>query len=199
MVVESLSAAINVSKRAIQVTDAYFTLKECRKGLANKLPDILLLDIAMPDGHGIDFCADMIKIYPKLKIIMLTAYEAFTIAKYALRCGARGYILKHASVEEMLNGIEKVYQGERFLCKKIDTLLLDKTKKTSNTSLLTNTEKRILQLLAQGFTLNEIGEIINRDIETVKTHSRNARVKLGAKNTIETVILALKMNAISIY
>jgi DNA-binding NarL/FixJ family response regulator len=197
MVVESLSAIINASKRAMQVTNAYYTLKECRKGLSRKLPDILLLDIEMPDGHGIDFCAEMMKVYPKLKIIMLTAYKTFTIAKYALRYGARGYLLKNADVEEMFDGIEKVYQGEQFLCKEIDTLLEDKSKSSQN--LLTNTEKRILQLRAQGYTLKEIGESIHRDEETIKTHLKNARIKLDAKNTIEAITIGYKINEISLY
>lgn len=95
MVVESLSKLINESGIA-KITDVYFDLESCRKGLVKILPDILLLDIALPDGDGVDFCAEIKKEYPGLKIIILTIYKEFSMAKRALHNGADGYILKNA-------------------------------------------------------------------------------------------------------
>jgi DNA-binding NarL/FixJ family response regulator len=100
MVVESLSKLINESGIA-QVTCVYFDLKSCRTGLKDKLPDVLLLDIGLPDGDGVDFCTEIKKIHPRLKIIMLTTYKEFSIARRALYNGALGYILKNSESESV--------------------------------------------------------------------------------------------------
>jgi DNA-binding NarL/FixJ family response regulator len=194
--VKPLSAIINASSN-IRVTDAYYTLNACRKGLAHKLSDILLLDIGMPDGNGLDFCAEILKIYPRLKIIMLTAYKEFNIAKYALSYGAFGYILKKADPEEMFEGIEKVYRGEKFLCKEIKILMGEKQPE-SGSIWLTDVEKRVLQLRAEGYTLKQIGGILCRDEETIKTHMKNIKVKFGVDNTIKAINAGYRLNLISL-
>jgi DNA-binding NarL/FixJ family response regulator len=190
MVVQSLSKLINESAIA-KVTDVYYNLQSCRKGLTKHLPDILLLDIEIPnsddgdDGDGVAFCSEVTEIYPTLKVIMLTAYREFNIAKHAMANGADGYILKNADPEEMFTGIEKVYRGEKFLCEKIRLLLQDK--RETDTIWLTDIEKRILQLCAEGYTRKQIANIINRNHETIKSHMKNIRVKLAAKNTTQAV------------
>ena len=180
VVVESLKKLINESGIAL-VTDVYYDLESCRLGLEKTLPDILLLDIGLPDGDGVDFCAEIIKHYPGLKIIMLTTYKEFSIARRALHNGAYGYILKNAESEEMLTGIETVSRGEQFLCEEINLLL--KEKRSEKVVWLANREKEILKYIADGYTTKEIADLIFRDIETVRTHRRNLLIKLDAKNT----------------
>ncbi|MDR2026035.1 MAG: response regulator transcription factor, partial [Prevotellaceae bacterium] len=89
---DSFSGTINESKFA-HVTGVYYSLKSCREGLAKQLPDVILLDIEMGDGDGIEFCAEITKTYPALKVIMVTGFREFNIAKHALHNGAHGYIL----------------------------------------------------------------------------------------------------------
>jgi DNA-binding NarL/FixJ family response regulator len=180
LLADSLSRIINESSIA-RITKIYYDLKSCREGLFKELPDLLLLDIELPDGDGVDFCAEIIKVLPTLKIIMLTSYKEFNIAKHALHNGARGYILKNSEPEELLTGIKSVCQGEHFLCEEIDLLLKDKRKE--ETVWLTNTEKLVLKLIADGHTRKEIAELLHRDEQTIKTHWRNMLVKLNAKNT----------------
>ncbi|MDR2382946.1 MAG: response regulator transcription factor [Prevotellaceae bacterium] len=184
MVAQSLSKIINESTFA-QVTAVYYTLKACSEGLANNQPDILLLDIEMPDGDGVKFCAKMKKIYPELKIIILTSYKEFNIAKHALHNGALGYILKNSDAEEVFAGIKTVYNGEQFLCEEICELLDKKNK--IDTIWLTNIEQRILKLCAEGYTRKQIACDMCRDEETVKSHLKNIRIKLSAKNTTQAV------------
>ncbi|MDR2848035.1 MAG: response regulator transcription factor [Bacteroidales bacterium] len=193
MVVESLSQLINESGIAT-VTDVYYTLESCRLGLAKALPDVLLLDIGLPDGDGIDFCAEIKKAYLSLKIIMLTSYKEFSIAKRALHNGALGYILKNAESEEMLAGIKAVSCGETFLCEEIDLLLKDKGNK--KIVWLSNREQEILKHIAAGYTTHEIADIINRDVETVRTYRRNLLIKLDAKNTAEVVKKGFEMKLV---
>jgi DNA-binding NarL/FixJ family response regulator len=184
MVAESLSIIINKSGFA-RVTNLYYTLHACSEGLTRQLPDILLLDIGMPDGDGVKFCAQMTKIYPTLKIIMLTGYREFNIVKYAMLNGARGYILKNAESEEMFKGLKIVNDGKQFLSKDINNVFDDP--KRANTIWLTDIERKILKLCAEGYTQRQIAVTIDRDFETVKSHLKNVRIKLGAKNTTQAV------------
>ncbi len=193
MVVESLSKLINESGKA-RVTEVYHDLESCRQGLTKALPDILLLDIGLPDGDGVDFCAEIKKIYPELKIIMLTTYNEFSIAKRALHNGALGYILKNSESEEMLAGIEIVNNGEQFLCEEIDILLKDK--KNEDIVWLSNREKEVLQYIAEGNTTKEIADMIYRDMETVRTYRKNLLIKLNAKNTAELIKKSYEMKLI---
>lgn len=193
MVVESLVKLINESGVA-KVTNTYYDLKSCREGLAKGLPDVFLLDIALPDGDGVDFCREIKKQYPGLKIIMLTTYKEFNIAKQALHNGALGYILKNAESEEMLIGIEAVNRGEQFLCEEIDILLEDKKKE--DIVWLSNREKEILRYVADGLTTKEIANIISRSAENVRTFRRNLLIKLQAKNVAELIKKGYEMKLI---
>ena len=193
MVIKILSKVINESNVA-QVTDLYYTLKSCRTGLAKSLPDVLLLDIGMPDGDGVEFCSEITKAYPGLKVIMLTSYKEFNVAKRALHNGALGYVLKNSEPEEILAGIETVVQGEQFLCEEIDILLKDK--KNNQVAWFSPREKQILQHIANGYSTKEIADKICIDDETVRTYRKNLLVKFAAKNTPEVVKKACEQNMV---
>jgi len=193
MVVESLSKMIDESDIA-QVTGRYFDLESLRQGLAKERPDVLLLDIGLPDGDGVDFCAEILKEYPEIKIIMLTTYKEFHVAKRALHNGALGYILKNAGSEEVFEGIKTVSEGDQFLCEEIDILLKDK--KDSDVIWLTNREKEVLKYIADGYTTKEIADFIFVDSETVKTHRKNLFIKVKAKNMAELLKRAYEMKLI---
>ena len=191
MVVESLSKTINESDIA-RVSGRYYDLKSCREGLKKEKTDILLLDIELPDGDGVEFCAEVKKMYPDIKIIMLTSYKEFNVAKRALLNGALGYILKNADCEEIFAGIEIVSRGEQFLCEEIDILL--KQKKNTDVIWLTSREKEVLKHTANGLTAEQTGELMFINTETVKTYRKNVLIKLQAKNVAEAIKIASKMN-----
>ena len=195
MVVKILSKVINESNIA-QIKEVYFDLKSCKSGLAKSLPDVLLLDIGMPDGNGVEFCAEMTKSYPELKIIMLTSYKEFNVAKRALHNGALGYVLKNAEPEEIFAGIEAVSRGERFLCEEIDILLKNRIKE--QVVWYSPREKEIMQHIADGYTTKEIADKIFIDEETVKTYRKNILIKIGAKNAFEMVKKACEQNLVRI-
>lgn len=174
----------------------HYDLESCRRGLPEGLPDILLLDIALPDGDGVDFCKEIKQAYPELKIIMLTTYKEFNIAKRALHNGALGYILKNAESEEMFAGIETVNRGEQFLCEEIDILLQDK--RHEEMIWLTNREKEVMKYIADGNTTKEIANMIFRDVETIRTFRKNLLIKLQARNTAELVKKGYEMRLIGL-
>jgi len=195
MVVKSLSKLINDSGIA-KVTDVYYDIKSGRSGLAKVRPDVLLLDIGLPDGDGVEFCGEITKAYPDLKIIMLTSYKEFNVAKRALHNGALGYILKNSEPEEIFSGIETVYHGEKFLCEEIDLLLKDKL--DEQVIWFSPREKEVLQYIADGYTTKEIAKKIFRDDETVRSHRRNLLIKFVAGNTPLLIKKACEQNLVKL-
>ena len=195
MVVISLSNLIKDSKIAT-VSNVYYNLKSCRLGLEKSVPDVLLLDIGLPDGDGVDFCAEVTKMYPELKVIMLTSYKEFNVAKRALHNGAHGYILKNSEPEEIFAGIEAVNYGYQFLCEEIDILLSEV--KNEKVVWYSPREREILQYIADGYTTKEIADKIFRDDETIKTYRKNLLVKMNAKNAFEMVKKACEQNLVKL-
>lgn len=184
MVVESLSKLINDSGIG-RITNSYYSLHACRLGLKDNLPDILLLDIGLPDGDGIDFCKEVIKEYPGLKVIILTSYREPSIVKRALHHGAHGYIVKNARSKELFLGISLVSEGEYFLCEEIDNLL--KGNRNEKGIFLSSREKEVLSYLAEGNTTKEIAGILYLDSETVKTYRKNLLMKFEVRNVAELI------------
>lgn len=188
MLVEGLSKLIDASGLA-KVTAVSFNAAQCHQMLAKERPDVLLLDINLPDADGVDLCAELKSKYPELKILALTSYGEYNIVRRMIENGAMGYILKNAMCEEMLAGIEIVASGKPFLCHEIDVLL----KKKKNTDVwLTHRERELLRMIVDGYTNPEIAEKIFLSPETIKGYRKNLLFKLGAKNTAMLVRMALE-------
>jgi DNA-binding NarL/FixJ family response regulator len=188
MLVEGLSQLINRSGVAT-VSGTSYTLGECRKALSLNVPDVLLLDINLPDGSGIDFCLEIKAKYPDMKILALTMHNESSIAHRMMANGASGYILKNALSEEVIIGIETVISGETFLCEEIDVLM---KKRKEQSIWLTTRERELLRLIVDGYTSQEIAEKLFLSVETIKTYRKNLILKLGAKNSVTLVKMAFE-------
>ena len=193
MVVKSLSILINESNIAT-VTQVFYDISSCRSGLKKPLPDVLLLDVGLPDGNGVEYCAELKKKFRKLKIIMLTSYNEFNVAKCALHNGALGYVLKNAEPEEIIAGIENVNAGNQFLCEEIEILL--KQKKNKEAVWFSPREKEVLQYIAEGYTTKEIANILDREEETVKTYRKFLFEKFEVGNTAQMIKKACDQNLV---
>ncbi len=188
MLVEGLTLSINESGIA-KVCGASHTLAECRHALKTQLPDVLLLDLNLPDGSGIDFCAEVKKNYPGVKILVLTTHNEHSVAKRVLDNGASGYILKNSLSEEVIMGIETVMSGRQFLCDEMDILM---KKQASQSVWLTAREQELLRLIVDGYTNQEMADKLFLSIETIKTYRKNLILKLGAKNSMLLVKMAIE-------
>ncbi|MDO4790130.1 MAG: response regulator transcription factor [Porphyromonas sp.] len=188
MLVEGLKAAIDDSGVA-QTTGVSYSLNECRKAIMQNIPDVLLLDISMPDGSGIDFCSEMHERYQGMKILILTSHDEYTMVRRALSAGASGYILKNALSEEVVKGIETACSGELFLSHQIDLLM---KKKTNDPVLLTAREQELLHYIVNGSNNQEIAEQMCLSIETIKTYRKNLIQKFGARNSMDLVRMAIQ-------
>ena len=122
MVCEGLADAIN-RIGDIHVSRFFHTLEACRQALASSRPDVLLLDISLPDGDGIAFCQEVIASYPKLKIIAATIHDEYSVIRRMLDVGVHGYVLKSSSIEQLIEAIRQVWQGERYLSPEVEAII----------------------------------------------------------------------------
>jgi DNA-binding NarL/FixJ family response regulator len=192
MLVEGLTLSINESDIA-KVIGTSSTLSECRTALAFQNPDVLLLDINLPDGNGVDFCTEIKQKCPNLKVLILTTHNEYSIAKRVMDNGASGYILKNALSEEVIIGIETVMSGKIFLCDEIDILM---KKRNENPIWLTVREQELLRFIINGYTNQEIAEKMFLSVETIKTYRKNLILKLGARNSMSLVKMALEQKLV---
>ena len=169
ILVEGLCKLINDSGIA-EVVHTGYSARECRSLLQYGLPDVLLLDIELPDGNGVELCAELKQRYPDLKILALTSYGEYPVVRRMLESGASGYVLKNAMAEEIYEGIETVAAGERFLCHEVNLML----KRKDNDSLwLSPSEQRLLKLIVEGYTNPEIADKLYLSPKTIKGYRQN--------------------------
>ena len=154
VVAEGFERLINDSEIARVIGMAH-SAAGCWDLLARRDADVLLLDVSLPDGNGIDLCPQIKSKYPDLKILMLTSYSELTIILRVLEDGASGYILKNAMAEEIIEGVRVVASGERFLCEEVDMLL---KKQETQAVRLSRREQELLRLIVAGLTNSEIAD-----------------------------------------
>ena len=188
LVCEGISDLINQSGQA-HVSYTFTTLEACRQALQSRRPDVLLLDISMPDGDGITFCQQIINDYPKVKVIAITIHDEYSMIQRIMDCGAHGYVLKSSSSEELMEAINSVWQGREYVSRQV-TDILEKGKAKS--VMLTEIEKNILRLICDGHTNPEIAKELNLSTETVNWYRKRLLAKFNVKNTVGLVRTVLE-------
>jgi DNA-binding NarL/FixJ family response regulator len=186
VVVEGLQIMFN-SAGSFIVEGTASTGKQCLELLKWIKPDVLLLDINLPDISGIELCKQIISAYPDQKILALTTYTERVFIQQMLDNGASGYVLKNASSEEIMEGVVEVNKGNKYLCAEAENLL---KKSQENELMITRRESSVLKLLAEGLTNLEIAEKLFISPLTVDSHRKNLIVKLQARNTASLIKIA---------
>jgi len=155
----------------------------------NKI-DVVLLDIILSDGNGLDFCKIIKQKAPQSIVIALSNQAERSIIFRFLENGGNGYILKNADSQEIIEGIEKALNGDLALSKEVQVIMLRTSVTDFELPRLTKREKQILQAIAKGNTSAEIAEQLFISVITVETHRRNLLQKFKAKNMMELVKIA---------
>lgn len=155
----------------------------------NKI-DVVLLDIILSDGNGLDFCKIIKQKAPQSIVIALSNQAERSIIFRFLENGGNGYILKNADSQEIIEGIEKALIGDLALSKEVQEIMLRTSVTDFELPRLTKREKQILQAIAKGNTSAEIAEQLFISVITVETHRRNLLQKFKAKNMMELVKIA---------
>lgn len=170
---------------------------ECTKMLPKLKPDILLLDLRMPEKDGLAVLEEVNFDTLPTRVIVLTAAEDDRDVVRAMRLGARGVVLKQSASDLLLKSIHKVYDGEIWLDNRMTAEVIDAFKKSAEAGirrekpLLSDREKEIVQLVAQGFRNREIGEKLFISEQTVKNHLHNIFDKLGVSDRLELALYAI--------
>ncbi len=170
---------------------------ECIKMLAKLKPDILLLDLRMPEKDGLAVLEEVNFETTTTRVIVLTAAEDDRDVVRAMRLGARGVVLKQSASDLLLKSIRKVADGEIWLDNRMTAEVIDAFKKSAEAGqrrekpLLSEREKEIVQLVAQGFRNREIGEKLFISEQTVKNHLHNIFDKLGVSDRLELALYAI--------
>jgi len=154
-------------------------------------PDVILMDLVMPGMDGIEATRQITKQSKETKIIVLTSFHEQEQVEQALQAGAMSYLLKNVSADELAQAIRSAYAGRSVMAPEATEALIQATRRAAGTTTsLTEREKEVLALMAQGGSNFAIGVKLNISIATVKFHVRNIFSKLGAKNRSEAVTLA---------
>ncbi|WP_121352042.1 response regulator [Flavisolibacter nicotianae] len=163
-------------------------------------PDVLLMDIQMPEMNGIDLCKQVVRLHPRLKVIAFSSFDDSNYVKQIFRCGATGYLLKNCDKETIVRAIEAVMEGEDYMDDAIKKILLQESLTGQRRSIfevpLTKREKEILKHIAEGLSNQEIADKLFISLRTVETHRLNINQKLDVKNTAGLVKEALKRGLI---
>ena len=165
----------------------------CLAFLKQLSPDIILMDVSLPDVSGIELCKQVKQSYPSVFILGLSTFNQQPIIRNMLENGASGYVLKNATSEELLEAITSVMSGNTYLSFEAG-LSLRKT--STEQPLVTRREKEILLLIAEGFTNAEMAAKLFISIPTVNTHRKSLLEKFKVKNTATLIGKATKLGLI---
>jgi DNA-binding NarL/FixJ family response regulator len=167
-------------------------------------PDVVIMDIAMPNLNGIQATTQLIKKSPQIAVIILSMYSDETYLMRTLAAGAKGYLLKDSADVDLHRAVEVVAQGKPFFSPSIaDTLLEDYMRQLQQRGLqdsydlLTEREKEILQLLAEGKSNKDVASVLSLSINTVETHRTRIMQKLDLHSTADIVLYAVRKGIIS--
>jgi DNA-binding NarL/FixJ family response regulator len=186
--------------RHIHVVGAYPNGSALLEGLAHNCPEVLLLDIILPDTSGKELVTTIKALYPDVKILIVTSLDAPTMVNSLMRRGANGYLLKGAGPQLLVDAIETVYHNQEFIDSALKEQMLQNVMKYKSDTLqqktapeLTQREKEIIRLIAQEFTTKEISEKLFISYRTAENHRYNLIQKLDVKNTAGLVKAAIHL------
>jgi DNA-binding NarL/FixJ family response regulator len=167
-------------------------------------PDVVILDISMPLMDGLEVTRRMKKENPDIKVLVLTMHDDSEYFLQLIRAGACGYVTKRAVGKELFSAIKAVHRGDSFFCPSMakslvsDYLRLAEDSEHVEQEELTPREREIVKLIAEGYTNQQIADLLHRSVKTIESHRANILRKLGIHDTIELVKYAVRKKLIEV-
>ena len=179
--------------------------REAVKKATELKPDLVLMDIAMANLNGLEATKQIKKVLPETKVIMVTMHKNEEYILQSFQAGASGFILKEGAVEELVNAIRSIYQDKSFLSPTISKTLIDaylrkmETGKTETPfDLLTDREREVLQLIAEGYTNREVAKALFISVKTVEAHRAHIMQKLNIHDVAKLVKYAIQKGLVDL-
>lgn len=194
MVIEGIHSLLQ-NEKSIEWMGHASNAASCLAFLQHQLPDVILMDINLPDKSGIDLCKEVKEKYPAIFILGLSTFNQQSFIEKMIGSGASGYVIKNATQQELMEALHTVVKGKEYLS--FDAAVtLRKPDTQNNIPVITRREKEVLELIAEGMTNNEIARQLFISSTTVDTHRKNLLSKLGAKNTASLVRIAAQLKLV---
>lgn len=191
-------------QQGIEVVGEAGNGREAVKMASELVPHIVIMDIAMPQLNGIEATAQIVKRDPEIGVIILSMYADESYVLRALSAGAKGYLLKDSAETDLVRAVQMVANKHPFFSPAISQTLLDdylgqlqRQGLQDSYDLLTDREKEILQLLAEGRSNKEVANLLDLSVYTVETHRKNIMLKLNLHSTAEIVLYAVRKRIIT--
>ena len=165
---------------------------------ADPLPDLMLVDIALPDRNGLELIKDVRAAFEPVACLAISMHDEELYAERVLRAGGRGYIMKEEPSRKLISAIRKILNGEIYISDKLNVKLLHKFVKNkfedidSSTKPLSNRELEVYQLIGRGLKKHEIAKLLNISVKTVETYIEHIKIKLQLKGSHDVLVHALK-------
>ena len=190
--------------KTINAEDGFEVAGEAGRGdeglalIAKLSPDVVLLDITMPGGNGLEVAAQMRNAAPNTRFLFLTMHDDDASISKAIALGADGYVLKTASTDELLSALHAIAEGGSYLSPSVARRVIDLAGGKSPSANLTDRELEILRLLAQGARPGQVAEKLFVSIKTVKNHLTSVYAKLGVQTGAQAVAEAYRRGLVSL-
>jgi len=184
--------AILEDEAEFEIAGAVGSAEEAIAAAGRRHPDIVLLDLELPDVGGIDAIPRLAAAAPEARVVVLTAYDTEERVLGALRAGARGYLLKGATGDEIARAIREVHAGGSHLAARVAGKVVAQVRTPGRTTTLTQRERAVLRLVADGLSSKQIAGRLRITERTVKFHVGSILNKLGAENRAQAVAEAAR-------
>jgi DNA-binding NarL/FixJ family response regulator len=159
--------------------------------LNHKTPDLVIVDISMPNLRGLEATREIKKLHPQIKIMLLTMHRKREFLKQAIDAGAEGFLLKEDADSELIQGIKAIREGKKFISPLLAAEMTDLIMRKDRVDLLSTREREVLKLFAEGKTPKEISDLLFISILTVRRHLANIKKKTNLKKSQDLVRFAL--------
>jgi two-component system response regulator DevR len=181
----------------IEVVGESGLAKEATSRIPALRPDVAVLDGRLPDGSGIDVCRDIRSVDPTIKALILTSYDDDEALFAAIMAGASGYILKQIAGTDLVDAVRRVAAGQSLIDPSLTARVLERLREgpraTSELAALTDQERRILELIAEGLTNRQIGDELFLAEKTVKNYVSSILSKLGLERRTQAAVFVTKL------